>query len=695
MASPDKKRTAPRFPVYFTIAFSLFLIVLAWPGFFQGMDNSWSDTMFQLRGMEPGDPHVIIVTIDDESIKQVGEYPWPRRVYKRLLSKLYGLGVEVVGLDIMFLDPSREKEDAALIQATRSAGDKLVHAMRVEAAKDAWSMDYVYPFAPLKRVAKSLGVVSQLMISSDGSVREANLLFGKKQGFWEEWLNDPDRLPAFGLAVLSKFTGKSPDDYVRQVGGNIMRLNLRGEKKQEGFIMVEGEQKLLTLGTDYGLRRVSAWKILEGDLDEDQRKHLKGSMVLVGSTAIGAYDHFPTPFQDQTPGVEVHANLIDNLLHGRHLRGSSPLVTMLLIVVLAFLAKRLTALSPLYGGLIFLGVAAAWCWVNYYLFLRLYLLEFTGPLVSMAGTFGVLMVHKTMLEQKQKKEVRQMFGQYVAPEVVDILVRDPDKIRLGGEKRDMTVFFLDIAHFTTISEKMTPESLIQFLNRYLTALTDNIYEQKGVVDKYIGDCIMAFWNAPLDQPEHRRNACLAAVGCVRTIERLNEEYVDPTMPETPAVRIGLNSGEVVVGNTGSARKLAYTVLGDEVNLASRLEGANKFFGSTIMASEDTYNGAKGDVEARVLGSVRVVGKDIPIKVFELLGLKGELSEEWKKALPSYHDGVEKYLKREFDEAKKEFAKVQAIFPDDKPAKLYMSVCDDYIAVPPPKEWDGVFNLTSK
>ena len=172
-----------------------------------------------------------------------------------------------------------------------------------------------------------------------------------------------------------------------------------------------------------------------------------------------------------------------------------------------------------------------------------------------------------------------MFGQYVPPEVVDILVKNPERLKLGGEKRDMTMFFLDIAHFTTISEKMSPEALIQFLNHYLTALTDDIFHNNGVVDKYIGDCVMAFWNAPLDEPDHRRKACLAAVACVATIERLNREYVDPSMPETPKVRIGLNSGEVVVGNTGSARKLAYTVLGDEVNLASRLEGANKFFGS--------------------------------------------------------------------------------------------------------------------
>ncbi|MDE2292901.1 MAG: adenylate/guanylate cyclase domain-containing protein, partial [Elusimicrobia bacterium] len=253
----------------------------------------------------------------------------------------------------------------------------------------------------------------------------------------------------------------------------------------------------------------------------------------------------------------------------------------------------------------------------------------------------------------------------------------------------------DIAHFTTISERMSPENLIQFLNHYLTALTDDILHNNGVVDKYIGDCIMAFWNAPLDEPDHRRKACLAAVSCVKTIQRLNKEYVDPTIPETPAVRIGLNSGEVVVGNTGSSRKLAYTVLGDEVNLASRLEGANKFFGSTLMASEDTYMGGKDVVEARPLGAVRVVGKNIPIKVYELLAKKGELDPKWVEGLPIYHAGIAKYEKREFEAAKKDFDAFLKLVGEDKTAKLYLNACNDYVVIPPPPEWEPVFNLTSK
>ncbi|MEI8191822.1 MAG: adenylate/guanylate cyclase domain-containing protein [candidate division NC10 bacterium] len=444
-----------------------------------------------------------------------------------------------------------------------------------------------------------------------------------------------------------------------------------------------------------GIRHTAAWRVLEGRLSVEEKLALKGGIAVVGSIAVAAFDHYPTPFDPMAPGADVHLNLMDNILNKRLMRKAEPLWGLPLIAGFSAAAYALALLSPLLSTILFVVLLAAWVAAAYSLFLHLWLLECTAPTLALAGVFIGLMLHRVLIEEKQKREVRQMFGQYVSPDVVDILVKDPSKIRLGGDKRDMTIFFLDIAHFTTISEKMTPENLIKFLNTYFTELTGVILKNKGVVDKYIGDCVMAFWNAPVDVPDHRQRACTAAIECVEAIARLNVEYVDPTIPEKPAVRIGLNSGEVVVGNTGSAQKLAYTVLGDDVNLASRLEGANKFFGSTVMVSEATYGEGKAVVEGRILGSVRVVGKAIPIKVFELLAKKGKLSEAWQKGLPAYEDGVALYLKRDFAGAKARFQEVLGIVPGDKPSKLYLSACEDYVAIPPPQNWDGVFNLTAK
>jgi adenylate cyclase len=312
----------------------------------------------------------------------------------------------------------------------------------------------------------------------------------------------------------------------------------------------------------------------------------------------------------------------------------------------------------------------------------------------LALSFLAMTVRRALTENAQKKHIQLIFGQFVAPEVVEKLVEDPGLVKLGGEKKEMTVLFLDIAHFTAISEKMSPEALIQFLNQYLSALSQVIHDHKGTVDKYIGDCIMAFWNAPLDDADHRAHACAAAIECQKKIAELNKTR-DGGLPEVPAIRIGLNSGVMTVGLTGSDRKLAYTVIGDEVNLASRLEGANKFFGSHIMASQSVYAGAEAAVAGRELGRVQVIGKDTPIMVYELLAKKGELSAQWREALPLYETGLGHFHKREFSEAVRCFRGVARIFPQDGPAAFYLNAARDYSAIPPNGDWDGVIRLTAK
>ena len=242
---------------------------------------------------------------------------------------------------------------------------------------------------------------------------------------------------------------------------------------------------------------------------------------------------------------------------------------------------------------------------------------------------------------------------------------------------------------------MSPDDLINFLNKYLSALSQVLLDQKAVVGNYIGDCIMAFWNAPvLPSGNHRELACLAAIDAQAMMAKLNET-LDPNLPMVPAIRIGLNSGFVTVGMTGSQKKLQYTTLGDEVNLSSRLEGANKFFGSSIMVSEATFEGAKDVVEGRELGRVRVVGKETPVRVFELLGKKGKLTSEWQKALEAYNRGLALFAKRQYDDAALAFEEVVKLFPKDGPGNLYMNAARDYAAIPPEDNWDGVFNLTAK
>jgi adenylate cyclase len=694
---PGAPADPSKFPKLFTIIFAI-LMTIAIPGdMFEDLENRWVGAMFRIRGMEQIDKRITIVEIDDASLKHIGAYPWPRAVYEKLLDSLFETyGVGVVGFDVLFLDPSGSpKNDRALVRATKKYADKVVHAIRAEPIPGTFNYEFQYPFEPLRKVSKNVGSVSQFLIDDDGQVRSVVLVAGKRHG--DNWIEDPDRKTAFGVQILNAYTGKTTDHWIEKVGLNGMRLNIRGQQEITRYNEETGTD--VAVGNIYGIPRIPAYEILEKDLDEESAQRLKNGIILVGLTASGSHDHYPSPFHEAVPGVEVHATQIDNLLNDHWIGSTIRLVTVIAALLLILFARWLTNQPPLVAGAGLFGGIALWLGLVYYMFLNLTLIEGVAPIFAFVTTFVTLIIHRTMLEQQQKAEVRAMFGQYVAPEVVDILVKNPKKLSLGGEKRDMTMFFLDIAHFTSISEKLEPEDLIKFLNYYLTALTDDVLNNEGVVDKYIGDCIMAFWNAPLEVADHRTKACVAAVSCISTMKKLNEEFLSSAgfeMPEKPAVRIGLNSGEVVVGNTGSARKLAYTVLGDEVNLSSRLEGANKFFGSTIMASENTYSEeARKHVEARVLGKVRVVGKEIPIKVFELLAKKGQLDETWRKALPVYHEGVDLFNERKFEEAKKKFEEVIALRKDDKPSKLYINMCDDYIIIPPPEDQELVFNLTSK
>jgi class 3 adenylate cyclase/CHASE2 domain-containing sensor protein len=697
-----------RFPRNFSIAFTAVFCLFYWPGIlglpidgaFRHAEDVWADKVFQLRenSLRDGDPRIILIALDVDTGKKLS-FPLPRIHQARLLDKFKAYGVRTAVFDVLFHEP--REGDKELIAATKRFG-RAIHLFDYETkVTDGPNRAEVTtvnePIKGLKAASQYMGFPNvQDVLDQDGHLRRAKL--------FEERTQDPkdDKRPALSMAVaaVASFTGKDVSEFVKEFADptpRILLLNFRrpkewlqhkkrDQKKYEG-----GDLNLPTVFSPYQM--ISALDILGGELTPQQKKDLKGSIVIVGSTALGYFDHYPSPFFASVPGFEVHANAMDNLLNGDFMGDAPRFLVLLVILVMIWLPVLLRSLPPAAGSAIAAGVLAGWFAFSFYQAGRNVRLETIAPAVALLISFLVQTVHRVLTEGQEKKFIKNLFGQFVAPEVVEKLANNPALVKLGGEKRDMTMFFLDIAHFTTISEKMAPEALIIFLNKYLSALSHIVHEQQGVVDKYIGDCIMAFWNAPMDLKDHRAKACLAAIECQEMMKELNKD-LDSTLPETPAIRIGLNSGEVTVGLTGSEKKLQYTVIGDEVNLASRLEGANKFFGSHIMASEATYAGAKDVVEARELGQVRVVGKAVPIRVYELLAKKGKLSPEWQKALPLYNKGIENFSKGAYAEAMTAFEEVIKIFPNDGPSFFYLNTSRDY-SVLPPDNWDGVINLTAK
>ena len=701
-----------RFPRNFCLAFTLIFLALYWPGIlgmsvrgvFAHSEDVWTDFLFRWREarLTTGDPRIILAAIDEETGQKYG-FPLPREVHARLLDKLKTCGVKTVAFDVMFYEP--RPGDAQLEAATRRFG-RVIHTynfaekyVEVPGRQPMQVISVTKPAPGLKKSAQYLGYVTvQNVLDPDGHMR--------KTQFFDNRTQDPRdmsqiaaNMDAVSLASLldmplAELRARYAEPRPRPLFLNFRRPVewLQHEKRDE---VEQKEGRTANLATvDCAYRTISVLDLLDGELTLAQRAALKGSLVIIGSTALGYYDHYPNPFSAEVAGMVFHANSIDNAIHDDFLRATPRLYILLVLLAMIWLPLALLRSAPVVGNTVVAGVLVFWGAFTCWHLSQGVRTEFVAPSVALALSFLVLTVRRVLTESAQKKYIQHTFGQFVSPDVVEKLVEDPGLVKLGGEKREMTVLFLDIAHFTNISEKMTPEALIQFLNNYLSPLSEVIHKHKGTVDKYIGDCIMAFWNAPLDDPDHRVNGCLAAIECQAKMPELNRLYA-AGISEMPAVRIGLNSGYMTVGMTGSDRKLAYTVIGDEVNLASRLEGANKFFGSRIMISEAVYSGAKDFVEARELGRVRVMGKDIPIRVYELLARKGELPAEWQKALPAYNKGLAHYRRREYEQALVAFDEVVKIFPQDGPTEHYVSTARDYVAIPPDPDWDGVIKLTAK
>ncbi|MBI5246625.1 MAG: adenylate/guanylate cyclase domain-containing protein [Elusimicrobia bacterium] len=679
------KRFCAVFCVLAGIGYVPVLVGIPSNGMFASVERVWHDSTFNLResSIKTGDPRIILVAADDDTVHALG-FPLPRKVYATALGKLRELGVKTVLFDVLFFEP--REGDAELAAQTRKHG-KVVHLFVVE--KPDENVRVQMAIKPLKDASEVLGspaIASHL--DEDGHIRTF-LLFNPE-------IEDPIHKghPAASLpaAAVASYMDKTLEQVEKENPADQVPIPVLNFRRPIDWPRHPGGDKSDVVYSPY--RTISILDIVGDKLSKEQKDALKGSLVMIGSISTGYFDHYPGPFNPHTPGPEFHLTAIDNVLNGDALAATSRLLVLLLVIVAAWLPYFvLRHLSPAWGAVAVAMTLAAMLGGSLHLAARGTMLYPVAPGLVMIVSFLALTVHKVLTEGAEKQLIKAKFGQFVSPEIVEELANDPEKAKLGAQKREMTVLFLDIAHFTTISEKMSAEDLIAFLNKYLSALSTVILDRRGTIDKYIGDCIMAFWNAPLENKNHATDAIISALHCQLALTELNKN-LDKGLPETPAVRIGINTGHMAVGFTGTERKLAYTVIGDEVNLASRLEGANKFFGSKIIVSGTTYEQAKGAVEARYLGRARVVGKDTPVPVYEPLAEKGKLDAGWTKAMPVWEKAITAFYAKKYDDALSGFEAFAKLMPGDGPGELYLSQSRDYAALPP-DDWDQVFNLTAK
>lgn len=425
---------------------------------------------------------------------------------------------------------------------------------------------------------------------------------------------------------------------------------------------------------------------------------INGAFCIIGNTGTSTTDIGVTPFEKEYMNVGTHASVVNTILTENFLNIAPNWISIFLTFVLSgiifFMIKKAHPVKQVLYGFIFLFAVIA-LFAYFFRITGIYI-KIVSPAGSVFTTFVIFTMINMISTSKEKVFIKNAFGHYLSHDVITQLLDNPDKLKLGGDKKELTAIFTDIRGFSTISEKLTPVDLVKLLNEYLTAMSDIILDSKGTIDKYEGDAIISFFGAPVEVPDHALNAMEAAVLMKRKENEINKMFIEKKMTPGPLLtRIGINTGDMVVGNMGTVRKMDYTIMGNAVNLAARLEGVNKQYGTWILASEYTVNETKNKFVCRKLDRVRVVGINTPVQLFEVIDIRSDASDEVLEKVDISHKALEKFLDKDWAGCKKLFEKVLEKAPQDGPALTYIKRCDQFMESPPEEGWDGVFNLTQK
>ena len=432
-----------------------------------------------------------------------------------------------------------------------------------------------------------------------------------------------------------------------------------------------------------------------------------GKKLYYGLTATGTSDLNPMPFDPRYPMVGLHANALNTILDNKIIHEVSKAQIGIIIIMFGlFLSFVVPVLSPAIGGLVTATVLGLYGWIAFWLFSNQYIwLDMVGPLLTLAFGYLGITVYNYIQEEKNKQFLKESFGTYVSPELIDQMYESGEEPSLGGEEGYHTAFFTDIQSFSAFSEKLTASELVALLNQYLTDMTDVLLENNGTLDKYIGDAIVAFYGAPIEVKNHELWACRTAIKMQENLAVLRKGWQEegdrwPEIVHNMQNRIGISSGQMVTGNMGSESRMNYTMMGDNVNTAARLESSAKQYGIYIQIADSTYQPVKDKIVVRDLDNVRVLGKSEPVKVFELISEIGQEPEKYKKILPAYHEALDLYKNQEWKKAIEAFKasdSLEDMFPGRKtnPSRIYIPRCEHFLDNPPGDNWDGVWTLTSK
>ncbi|MCG8569842.1 MAG: adenylate/guanylate cyclase domain-containing protein [Spirochaetes bacterium] len=673
---------------------------------------------------------VVYVDLDQGSLDaaqsewQMG-WPWPREGYGLALQYLQQGGAQAVTFD-MFMDnpsPFGDHEFASFLtnyQNVVQAGmfvrsnDKTPQKITIDQQVEKFSLELTTDDSVLFPVmTKPYAIPTDLILNESQWMGDAYIIAEgadrrhlRKNSLIVQYNNR--YYPSLALAtVLSALQ-------TREVEVKNQKIIIKSKSRQisipvdkQGFMWIKfygPSRSYQTYPLFYVITSFLAEQAaLQGDENAKNnilinKAEFSDKMIIIKSSAPGLKDLRPNPFSDNDDGGHIHGSAVDTILQNDFLTDLyHPLILFSIFLVLSLLASITGAALPSrISGLVFSFLIAGFILLTALLFTNNIIIETAGSVLALMIPYILgVRIHLTF-ENKQKEFVQGAFSQFLAPSILQKLLKDRSHLHLGGEEKEISIFFSDLQGFTSLSEKLSPTELVEILNTYLTDMADNIVvDHEGYVDKYEGDAIMAFWGAPIDDHLHAVKACLAALDNQQKMINLQKYFKEKGLSSELVVRIGINTGKAVVGMMGSMRKLNYTVIGDAVNLASRLEGANKAYQTRIMISEATYQEAKEAIEVRELDLLRVKGKEQPVRVYELLAKRGQLTDPQKKMASCFQKGLTLYRQQKWVEAISQFTEALKYQKADGPAQLYIQRCQAFQQKPPPANWDGVYVMKTK
>lgn len=704
------------------------------PFVLKSLDNQIMDIMFNIRGPVPDSGQVIIVDIDEKSLTHFGQWPWPRNLLADLTTHLFKNGARVVGFDIVFAEKDRASPvyffknldedikgqipkntladifkkpsldyDTLFGQALSKGPSVLGYAFQMK--KDFLKLEDQVPFPSsiIKITPDTLNFQNLSLIPAYRAIiNHPSVSMAQSEGFFNVFedpfgttrkvplLMEMDHIPYPSLALeIYRIGTANPvltiqaSDKIKTPQNTILGIHIGNQ-----FIPTDsfGQLSINFRGPAHTFTYISALDVLT----KPDVPAIKDKFVLIGSSAVGLFDLKTTPLSNVIPGTEINANIIDNLIQSdpfTYDRYTEIGLTYFLIIsgglLISLLLSTIGPAVGSFGAFAFLSFVLAY---NYYhFFLNNRHVGIAYPILTCVGIVFFITVFNAFRERKTKRFIHKAFSHYVAPDVVTHLIKNPETLSLKGEERELTVLFLDIRGFTSLSENMTSRELGNFMNDFLSRISHIIIKNDGTVDKFIGDAVMAFWGAPKSDPYHAYKAVHAALDIKTELARLDTHNYSNTIPRIQ-VGIGINSGVVSVGNFGSKERFDYTVMGDNVNLASRLEGANKNYGTTILISEATRKMTDQNFFCRYVDKVAVKGRQKPVDVYEPLSI-GQPSAELVQEVTLFEKGIKAYQQQDFQGALAIIDKLHAA----SPSQLYQSYIDrihGFIKYPPQFKWDG-------